>query len=130
MKPTTQQMRKLQRTLGTVVAYAPGTNVIRALGGPGSGNFGHEGRPGEVGGSGGGGSDAQIAAFNDLTVPMRKRALIGEKVVYLEGGRVKVGFLRFAKGDQIELNDGDGGISTVSRNRLRQLPNQKRPRDT
>ena len=36
----------------------------RALGGPGSGNFGHEGRPGQVGGSGEGtGSDAKMGSF-------------------------------------------------------------------
>lgn len=31
--------------------------ALRALGGPGSGNFGHEGRPGKVGGSGPGGGE-------------------------------------------------------------------------
>ena len=36
----------------------PVQQLMRVLGGAGSGNFGHSGRPGEIGGSGGGGEGA------------------------------------------------------------------------
>lgn len=42
-----------------------GTMEWKALGGPGSGNFGHSGRPGQIGGSGGGESDLKEGAYLD-----------------------------------------------------------------
>jgi DNA topoisomerase-1 len=60
----------------SVQRYKPWTpSVSRALGGPGSGNFGHAGRPGEIGGSGNSDRAKNEADVNEAT----KQQALAEK---------------------------------------------------
>lgn len=55
-RPSQSRPQALRRA----IRYHLKTNGLVALGGAGSGNFGHAGRPGEVGGSGEGGADSEV----------------------------------------------------------------------
>lgn len=82
-------------------SYSP-----KALGGPGSGNFGHSGRPGEVGGSGDGGGESGDDRSDAL------KAWFGDSKVVDSSGKPLVVYHRgsFDEGDEVQLSVGAEGM--------------------
>lgn len=67
-------LRKIYVAGGELAASA----LLKTLGGPGSGNFGHSGRPGEVGGSGGEGWTPEEPPIGDPGSPERYKHIAWE----------------------------------------------------
>lgn len=108
-----QRIRSLQRRL-------------KALGGPGSGNFGHGGRPGEVGGSsGGGGGGGKIGSTVSFRTP--KGWTRRGKIVADLGNRVRI---ETPEGDRSNvlksdlLSPGKSQLVSVKQSIVDKLTNQ------
>jgi len=71
------------------------------------------------------------AAFDELTDPLRRRALFGDEVVFLDGGAVRRGVISGPGGaDGLEVLLDDGSKARVARSDLRHPKGGKKTRDT
>lgn len=100
---------------------------VRALGGPGSGNFGHAGRPGEVGGSGESGG----TPISELSLKDKGFYLEDYQKIWIEEGLVDLVELpikdtyQHEYDHQIGQTTGQGGIQKDDRTVLKMLDDWK-----